>query len=306
MTVLGPIFAAVLTAGQHPAVITNPDWVKKPSGEEFEAYYPKLMLEIQLEGEADIKCDVAVEGDPANCVALFETPRGLGVGAAAVATAAKMKFVPMKINGVPAPGGTFRTTIRFRLDAPSPGPIASAMPPAGSDAEARAMALRLAVLLDSPLLDKIAPERMAQAEAQARNEGDAVSRKRVVAAYLAALKDIEPQINRLHANLCLRALSADQIGTIVAFLETPSGQTMIAKGNGQGFQYTPQVEAEITAFMESDAGRAFVAYVSQVFPKVVIELDSQGPALAAATLKTYCAQPEACPKRVAISRLPSH
>ena len=40
----------------RPSVITNPDWARKPSGEDIARYYPDRALRMEVEGRATLSC----------------------------------------------------------------------------------------------------------------------------------------------------------------------------------------------------------------------------------------------------------
>lgn len=297
MAVLAPILAAALAAGPHPGVIVNPDWLKKPTGEDLEAHYPKLMEQMAIEGEVVVRCDVTIDGDAANCSVPFESPGGLGFGPAALSLTPLMKFTPKKVDGVAVAGGRMQTPIRFRLYGPAGGATASVMPPAGADAKARAQALRVVQLTDGVLFDRVVSRKLAQLEAEAPNDGDPASRKRMIDAYLTALRQLKPALDQIHTNLLLARLTPEQIAGALAFVDTPSGRTMVAKAADSALQLTATQSAEIQAFIKTNAGHAFIGAMNETVPVMGDQLDSQGPALAAAALKLYCAEPGACPVR---------
>ncbi|MET0273358.1 MAG: energy transducer TonB [Phenylobacterium sp.] len=97
------------------SVITSPDWVTRPSGEDIAELYPKAAMAKNLEGRATIGCKVLVTGQLVGCTVVEEAPADAGFGAAALAMSAKFKMKPQTKDGQPVEGGTVRIPIRFTL-----------------------------------------------------------------------------------------------------------------------------------------------------------------------------------------------
>jgi TonB family protein len=106
--------------GVHSAVITNPDWVRKPGAEEFARFYPKKALETGTSGLATLQCSVTAAGKLSGCVALDESPEGQGFGEAAVKMGQFFQMKPMTLDGRPVAGGMFATRIRFQMGLRAP------------------------------------------------------------------------------------------------------------------------------------------------------------------------------------------
>jgi hypothetical protein len=58
-------------------------WVRRPSGEDMQRYYPPNALQQRLEGRATIACSVDLRGKFHDCLVVAERPRGQGFGDAA-------------------------------------------------------------------------------------------------------------------------------------------------------------------------------------------------------------------------------
>jgi TonB family protein len=99
----------------RPSVITRPDWVRKPTGEDLADLYPKAAADKNLEGQATIRCQVSAAGDLENCRTIEESPPLEGFGDAALAMASKFKMKPMSKDGAPVGGALVNIPIRFRL-----------------------------------------------------------------------------------------------------------------------------------------------------------------------------------------------
>ena len=98
------------------AVITNPDWARRPNGDEFSRFYPN----VDNSGEAHIRCDVRADGRLAGCLVLSESPPGQGFGEATLKIASFFQMKPRLIDGRPVGGAVVETTIRWL--APASGP----------------------------------------------------------------------------------------------------------------------------------------------------------------------------------------
>ena len=76
--------------GGHPAVwpapeasiITNPEWVRRPTGREFARYYPRQAMTDRIDGDVVVQCRISVSGRIEDCITVSESPRGYGFGGA--------------------------------------------------------------------------------------------------------------------------------------------------------------------------------------------------------------------------------
>ena len=64
----------------HRKIITNPDWVHVPTGEELASYFPTSALTAGLNGYVKLECDVTADGKLIGCVAAQEFPPSKGFG----------------------------------------------------------------------------------------------------------------------------------------------------------------------------------------------------------------------------------
>ncbi len=102
-----------------PTVASNPDWVKRPTGEEVANYYPPVASVVGVSGHVTIQCAVQTTGFLANCRILAETPAGMGFGDAALAMAKLFQMKPMTVNGQPVAGGEVVIPIGFQMPRPA-------------------------------------------------------------------------------------------------------------------------------------------------------------------------------------------
>lgn len=112
--------SASLAHADEPAkagtsVITRPDWLEKPTGDDMERFYPKRAMDEGVSGRATIACRVTKAGLLADCKATAEAPADYGFGAAAVSLAAMFKLKPKTVDGKPVGDGTIVIPIVFQV-----------------------------------------------------------------------------------------------------------------------------------------------------------------------------------------------
>jgi periplasmic protein TonB len=97
------------------AAITNPDWVRKPSGADIERYYPDRAKNLGKEGRAVIRCSVTAQGTLSNCSVVNEDPADFGFGDASIRASVRFKMRPKLSDGRPVEGGVVTIPISWRL-----------------------------------------------------------------------------------------------------------------------------------------------------------------------------------------------
>ena len=103
----------------HVSVITNPQWIRRPDGEEVGRYYPAEAAAAGASGRAVLKCQVTAEGDVKPCEVMSEEPAGKGFGDAALKLSALFKMRPQLADGRPVGGASITIPIRFEPPEPS-------------------------------------------------------------------------------------------------------------------------------------------------------------------------------------------
>jgi protein TonB len=99
----------------HVAVISNPDWTRKPTGDDLANYYPDRAQRMNVAGRATISCTVTVQGALTGCSVTSEDPADYGFGQAALKMAHLFKMKPQTADGQPVGGASVTVPIRFQL-----------------------------------------------------------------------------------------------------------------------------------------------------------------------------------------------
>ncbi len=110
------MFLVMMAEAAVPAtVITNPGWMRKPSGEDFARLYPDSAASRNLSGRATISCVVKADGNLRDCKIDQESPPNEGFGNAALRMAAKFQLSADVAPGTTLEGGTVKIPIRFKV-----------------------------------------------------------------------------------------------------------------------------------------------------------------------------------------------
>ena len=94
-------------------MVTNPDWLRKPTITEFHAAFPAQAMRAGLSGSATLNCVVTTQGLLRDCAVVKENPVGLGFGPAALNLSTFFLMKPATRNGAPIEA---RITIPVNFD----------------------------------------------------------------------------------------------------------------------------------------------------------------------------------------------
>ncbi|MDQ2860428.1 MAG: energy transducer TonB [Pseudomonadota bacterium] len=109
-----PVIAApVKEPPPRPTVISNPDWLRKPNGDDFQKFYPERADRLQIGGRAEISCVVTAQGTLDSCSVVSEDPSDQEFGTQALKMAKLFKMRPKTRDGAPVGGATINIPIRF-------------------------------------------------------------------------------------------------------------------------------------------------------------------------------------------------
>lgn len=109
-----PAAVAAAPAGEPASKITNPDWARKPSGDDVARYYPVEAMRKGLGGQATIRCLVRVDGHLENCLVVSESPEGAGFGAATLELAGEFRMTPQTRDGVSVDGASVTIPVVYK------------------------------------------------------------------------------------------------------------------------------------------------------------------------------------------------
>jgi protein TonB len=99
-----------------PRTIANPDWLRRPSGEDVARFYPERALRLEVPGRALLQCMVTAKGTVTGCAVQSEDPMGYGFGAAALNLSKLFQMKPRMEDGQAVEGATVKIPIAFRIN----------------------------------------------------------------------------------------------------------------------------------------------------------------------------------------------
>ena len=106
------------------AVVTNPQWIRRPSGGDFANFYPPDSLRAGVDGHSSMECMVKNDGTLTDCRVISETPPGMGFGMAELRLASRFKMRPKTSDGHSVFGAKVVIPITWKIAAePPPAPL---------------------------------------------------------------------------------------------------------------------------------------------------------------------------------------
>jgi protein TonB len=109
-----PVIAPEKPPPPRPTVISNPDWIHQPNGDDFARFYPDRAQRMGVAGRATLHCQVSASGT-LSCSVSSEDPPDQGFGEAALKMSKLFKMRPQTRDGAPTSGGTINIPIRFQV-----------------------------------------------------------------------------------------------------------------------------------------------------------------------------------------------
>jgi TonB family protein len=134
------VLATVSSLAHAQHVVTNPDWIRKPTAQNMFLVWPREALREGVSGRALIQCTVTVQGSLRDCLVLSESPAAMGFGQAALALTPQFLMRPGTIDGKPVESSirvpiAFKGTPGFVYPTMNSPPIGTRLPSAGSQNE---------------------------------------------------------------------------------------------------------------------------------------------------------------------------
>lgn len=236
-----------MAAPSHAQLSVAADWAERPEAASISAFYPKIALALEIEGEVSLSCRVTVTGVLEACSVLREQPAGVGFAGAALSMSKTFQMRPPISLGSTKVDDAVRIPVRFKLPEAKPVGVV----PTGTP-EIAALVRRLNSAVDP--LSGVAASYETQAReldflvfaGVAEDAGPAAG-----SALRRAARDGLPEAREQLGLLLASRLTALQLRQLVTFAETPEGKRYL---DGD-----PKVQATRASISREAARRRLVA-----------------------------------------------
>jgi hypothetical protein len=225
---------AAAAAGHAPrrelpteGVITNPDWIKKPDGNDVGRFYPELASMLELSGHARINCTVTDLGALSDCSTLAETPTGFGFGQAGIQMSTLFRMKPRTLDGVPVGGARIIVPLSFIPDAGTAESEPVETTPAPS-AKALALGRRVAAASMDDSLNAAIKTSFQQMRDRYATAGVSQEQQIAIDEFERAMIATVPLRLERVARFYAESIPEPELSKISSFLESPAGKSWIA------------------------------------------------------------------------------
>ncbi|MET0337800.1 MAG: TonB family protein [Caulobacter sp.] len=266
--ILAPLAVAALvtTPAASPAVVVNPDWELKPSGDQLADAYPPIAQFFEINGRATVSCRVDAKGMLFDCSVVAASPPDLGFGQAALSLTDQFLMRPKTVNGQPVESGTVRIPINFTVPKEdhedhdfTPPQVAKTI-----TAQHRAVVTQFGERLLDPLL-------AGELDMKLRRELPLITPGvppatilKAREAFMAAYDIITPKMKARALEHVAQNYPEQELADVIRFFDTPSGQTFLQNFSRMD-DYAKSADpaslealaVELNLFFQSPAGLSF-------------------------------------------------
>jgi TonB family protein len=214
-------------------VITNPDWLLKPNGDDVGRAYPPIAMALNLDGLSSIKCRVTEAGAVEGCSVLSEQPTGIGFGQAAIQLSSLFRMKPQTIDGTPVDGTEVTIPISFRMagdNAPPPSSAPGGPPPSDKAvALARRLVTGLGIAQSLNQSIEMQVQQLRQREYAASSGADSSAQDPAIQALADSFKTKSDILADRYSVALARQFSEDELAQLVAHFESPAQKLWLTK-----------------------------------------------------------------------------
>jgi hypothetical protein len=210
-------------------VISNPDWIKKPDGDDVSRFYPSLASFLSISGRARINGAVTDLGALIDCTTLSETPAGFGFGQASIQMSAMFRMKPRTLDGEPVGGARVTVPLNFLPAADSDVAEPDQTQPSPSP-KALALGRRLAAeSMDTAQITTMIKTSVQRMRDNYAAEGLTHEQQLAIDEFEKALIASTPLRVERMARFYAGSISEPELAEIVTFLGRPAGKQWVAQ-----------------------------------------------------------------------------